>query len=184
MFKLNKTDIIILVLTFLLATIVQEKVSSIAIVRGASMEHTLHDGDLLLISKSWLRNPATVERGDIVVVQLQEGDTKVVKRVVGVAGDHVDIKDGVLYLNNALTLEDYTQGKTRRYSDTVLGEVPEGHVYVLGDNREFSYDSRDLGFISVDRIYGVWSGVKIKAGFIRDLFKNIIKAGAKTEWKH
>ena len=152
---------------------VQEKLVCLAVVRGGSMESTLQDGDLIWLSKSWVRQPEAVERGDIVAVQLHGDNIKMIKRVVAVSGDYVDIKDGVLYLNHALILEDYTQGKTHKYDYTVLGEVPEGHIYVLGDNREFSIDSRDIGFVKIDDIYGVWSGVKIRAGFIRSLFKNI-----------
>ena len=63
---------------------------------------------------------------------------KVVKRVVGVAGDDIDIRDDSVYLNDTLLVEAYAQGKTRRYAFTVLGKVPEGCVYVRGDNREFS----------------------------------------------
>ena len=128
------------------------------------MEQTFQDGDLLFIRKGWLVKPMGIKRNDIVVVQLQDNDMKVVKRVVGVAGDVIDIWD------DTLLVEAYAQGKTRRYAFTVLGKVPEGCVYVLGDNREFSSDSREFGFVSVDNIFGVWSGVRISLGsFIRKL---------------
>ena len=80
------------------------------------------------------------------------------------AGDDIDIRDDSVYLNDTLLVEAYAQGKTRRYAFTVVGKVPEDCVYVLGDNREFSSDSREFGFVSVDNIFGVWSGVRISLG--------------------
>lgn len=162
--KTFKKDIIILLLTILLVTFVQDKLFCVAVVRGHSMEQTFQDGDLLFIRKGWLVKPTGIKRNDIVVVQLQDSDMKVVKRVVGVAGDDIDIRDDSVYLNDTLLVEAYAQGKTRRYAFTVVGKVPEDCVYVLGDNREFSSDSREFGFVSVDNIFGVWSGVRISLG--------------------
>ncbi len=89
------------------------------------MEQTFQDGDLLFIRKGWLVKPTGIKRNDIVVIQLQDNDMKVVKRVVGVAGDVIDIWDDSVYLNDTLLVEAYAQGKTRRYAFTVLGKVPE-----------------------------------------------------------
>lgn len=165
-----KKDIIILLLTILLVTFVQDKLFCVSVVRGHSMEQTFQDGDLLFIRKGWLVKPTGIKRNDIVVVQLQDSDMKVVKRVVGVAGDDIDIRDGSVYLNGSMLDESYVQGVTHRYSYTVVGQVPASCFYVLGDNREHSSDSREYGFVDADNIFGVWSGIRINlSSFIRKI---------------
>ena len=77
------------------------------------------------------------------------------KRVIGVYGDIIDIQNGYIYVNGKLLEEKYSNGLT--YASPNLSypvEVPKDNVFVLGDNREYSLDSRDLGFISIDQIKG------------------------------
>ena len=89
---------------------------------------------------------------------LEFNKTSYIKRVIGIAGDHIKIEDGKVYLNEEELQEDYVrEGEitdNRNFSDII---VPEGYVFVMGDNREHSADSRNFGCIPVDKIEGkVW----------------------------
>lgn len=78
-----------------------------------------------------------------------------IKRVIGVEGDIINIKNGNLYINNELQKEPYIKESTPAKSSIKYPlEVPEGKVFVLGDNREYSLDSRDFGLIDVEQVKG------------------------------
>ena len=88
--------------------------------------------------------------------QLDEGKKNIIKRIVALEGDRVEIKDGTVYVNkkrldDSFLTEKYTPAYTQEYSDLV---VPKGCVFVLGDNRTNSKDSRMMGPIPVDRVMG------------------------------
>lgn len=79
----------------------------------------------------------------------------IIKRVIGVAGDTIDIKDGFVYVNGERLEENYIKGQTFENSDfTYPVIIPENKVFVLGDNRENSLDSRELGLIDNDQVKG------------------------------
>ena len=84
---------------------------------------------------------------------LETTKTSYIKRVIGVAGDHIKIEDGKVYRNGEELQEDYlpegTVTKNKTYSDIV---VPEDCVFVMGDNREHSTDSRDFGCIPISKV--------------------------------
>lgn len=131
------------------------------IVYGSSMEPTLQDNNQLIIEKITPRF-GKLKYGDIVTVyvpeELSEGKDYIIKRVIGVAGDLVEIKDGGVYLNGKKLDEpyingDYTYEVDPQYSSV---KVPEGMVYVLGDNRlrNASKDSRSIGLIDIRKIRG------------------------------
>ena len=92
---------------------------------------------------------------------LEVNKTSYIKRIIGVAGDHIEIKDNAVYLNGKILKEDYLDkgvqtnlGSYGVYSDVI---VPEGYVFVMGDNREHSTDSRCFGCVPVTKIEGkVW----------------------------
>ena len=89
---------------------------------------------------------------------LEFNKTSYIKRVIGIEGDHIKIEDGKVYLNGEELQEDYVaEGAVTisdRYADLV---VPEGYVFVMGDNREHSTDSRSFGCIPVEKIESkVW----------------------------
>jgi len=89
---------------------------------------------------------------------VESGKVSYIRRVIGVAGDHIKIEEGKLYLNGEELQEDYVaEGAVTisdRYTDIT---VPEGYVFVMGDNREHSTDSRSFGCIPVEKIESkVW----------------------------
>lgn len=121
-------------------------------VEGQSMEPNLHNNQRLIIEKVTYRLRAP-QRGDIVVLKLPERPgPPLIKRVVGLAGEVVEIHDGRVYINGEALEEPYLNQLT--YSHHPREMVPEGSVFVLGDNRGFSSDSRSFGMVSLEHIVG------------------------------
>lgn len=124
-------------------------------VDGESMLPTLKNEETLFFS----RVDKNYNRGDVVAIDMPNGDYYV-KRIIGVAGDEIDIHDGKVYLNgDALDESYYTQGNTMTDSELVSFPltVSEGKYFVLGDNREHSTDSREIGEVSAYAILGkIW----------------------------
>lgn len=123
-------------------------------VSGSSMQPTLQDGDhLILDSLSYkIINP---KYKDIVVVNVPgEENRKIIKRVIGVSGDHVVIKDNSLYINGVLVSEKYIKEPMSSNSMDVV--VPKDSFFVMGDNRNNSDDSRDpiIGSVKKKQILG------------------------------
>ncbi len=125
-------------------------------VRQRSMESTLLSGDRVLVSKVDYRLH-TPERGDIIVFR-PPIDTSIpyVKRVVGLPGDTVDLRDGRVYVNGRPLEEPYAFGHTNPRSGLVKYplRVPDRQLFVLGDNREVSGDSREWGSVPDDNVIG------------------------------
>lgn len=135
-------------------------------VDGESMQMTLMDQDRLLLTSGYEQ----VTRGDIVVISRElkpdvtaaDGGGKTVmlepliKRVIAVGGDTLSIEDGQVYLNGEVLSEPYLNQTTPAFELTGTVTVPEGHVFVMGDNRWDSHDSRwnDIGFVEVGDIVG------------------------------
>ena len=119
-----------------------------------SMVPTLEVGDRVLAGKFMYRffEP---ERGDIVVFDsVDEDDQTLIKRVVGVAGDEIQVQGGVLYVNDEAQEEPYLDDADQfrsYYGPTV---VPEGHIFVMGDNRGNSADSRVFGPLPLENLKG------------------------------
>ena len=127
-------------------------------VLGNSMYPTLHERDRLFANKIPLYFSGP-DRGDIVVLEAPDHPNKdYIKRVIGIGGDTVAIIDGKVYLNGELLEEDYIEkgAYTHVYSENYW-EVPEGYVFVLGDNREegASKDSRYFGCVPLESIKGI-----------------------------
>ena len=125
-------------------------------VNGSSMVPTLNSGDRLLVQSSLFQ----VERGDVVVIDSYIDYGKpLVKRVIAVGGDQVDInaETGEVFVNGQLLDEPYIAEATRQKGDMEFPlTVPEGYLFVMGDNRMHSTDSRyqDIGFIDERDILG------------------------------
>ncbi len=83
-----------------------------------------------------------------------EKDDRLIKRVVGVPGDEIDIKDGHLYLNAKKLEEHYVKGETIERGFKLPIQVPENKLFVLGDNRMISKDSRMFGLIDYKQVEG------------------------------
>lgn len=126
----------------------------VVVVDGSSMYNTLIDGDkLLLINTTFYRNP---KQGDIVVASIPSFDNgaPIVKRVIATEGQFVDIDfdAGIVYVDGVALEEDYTYTPTTRPEGVSFPlRVEEGHVFLLGDNRDRSKDSRDPEIGQVDQ---------------------------------
>ena len=122
---------------------------------GQSMEPTLHTDQRLVVEKIsynhfWhIRGP---QRGDVVVLRLGNESELLIKRVVGLPGDQVEIRSGRVFINGGPLAEPYlTQPTNGDYGPV---DVPPLSLFVLGDNRSFSNDSRSFGPISLDNVVG------------------------------
>lgn len=149
-----KTIITAVVLAFIITTFVRP-----TLVNGVSMFPTLDHNNYLLLYKMAYVGDKIPSRGDIVVFRshllTEDGKEKdLVKRVIGVAGDHVIIDSGRVFINGQELYEFYINGD---FTDGEVDEiVPEGHVFAMGDNRPNSKDSRhpDVGMVPEEDIVG------------------------------
>lgn len=123
----------------------------LAIVGGDSMEPTLSDGDIVL----YLRIVPAYRPGDIVSMRVPAGDYYV-KRVAAVGGDRVELRDGAVFVNGEALDDPWGVGLTREETGAVVYPyaVRENNVFVLGDNREVSMDSRAFGEVNRRQIRG------------------------------
>lgn len=129
-----------------------------------SMRDTLKAGDSVLAEKITLELGGTVSQGDIIVFENPERNPEkdvLCKRVIAQGGQTVDLKDGSVYIDGKKIAEDYAKGDSY---PLYIGEakrisypykVPEGEIWVMGDNRENSADSRYFGAIPEDSVIGI-----------------------------
>ncbi|GAB3524614.1 signal peptidase I [Arthrobacter monumenti] len=124
----------------------------------ASMEPTLDPGSIAFVLKTG-QAKSDVELGDLVVFPSPADETPVIKRVVAEAGQQIEVRDGLLYVDSVQVDEPFVDQSTIDGTFYPLTEVPPGTVFVMGDNRERSIDSRDFGPLPVNSIEGVvvWS---------------------------
>ncbi len=122
-----------------------------ASVSGDSMYPSLHDGDIVF----YRRHNSEYRKGDVVAIVRPNGE-EYVKRVVALAGDTVNIQNGEVYVNGQLVETKEALGKTNAMSEDVSYPLVVGdkEVFVLGDNREISKDSREFGPVKVADIKG------------------------------
>jgi signal peptidase I len=145
-------------------------------VYGQSMEPNLHTDQRLIVEKisynTFLRQYLDFsgpQRGDVVVIRLRtQSDELLIKRVIGLPGDTVEIRDRLVYVNGEVLNEPYLANPTPgMYGPTT---VPPLHIFVLGDNRGSSNDSRNFGTISLKDVVGrAWFSYWPidQAGFVR-----------------
>ena len=163
-----------LLLAILLALIMRSTIVSAYVIPSGSMLRTLEIGDRVLVNKlayglkvpfkdghllSWGR----VERGEVVVFEPPfEAPEPYIKRVIGLSGDRILIRDKQVWINGSLLEEPYVRHQDRRTLPPALGPrdsvgpilVPEGKLFVMGDNRDYSHDSRFWGFVDQDLVLG------------------------------
>ncbi|MGE7674238.1 signal peptidase I [Lysinibacillus sp. NPDC094403] len=159
----------------LVAFLIKQFLFTPVLVKGASMMPTLEDKDRVIINKIGPKFKS-IDRFDIVVIEnvlLQKNEEEnIIKRIIGLPGDKIEYKDDQLYINGEKFSEPFLDQKKKELKDSGsltydftleqdLGEitVPEGHYFVLGDNRRVSNDSRnpEIGFIPKEKIMGTTS---------------------------
>ncbi len=123
---------------------------------GPSMQPTFNDKDSVFLEKVSTET-GHISRGEIVTFYSKdENNDDYIKRVIGIAGDKVEIKDGKVYLNGQLLSENYLPEGTITEPNSLTTQyvIPEGYIFVLGDNRGNSTDSRILGPINLKDVKG------------------------------
>ncbi|AIQ19022.1 MULTISPECIES: signal peptidase I [unclassified Paenibacillus] len=137
------------------------------IVDGPSMKPNFHTGERVIVNEILydIRSP---QRGEVIVFHVPSEGKDFIKRVIGVAGDTVKVEGDVVTVNGEPVNETYIQGaideahnnnalynnKNFPNEDFTDGTVPEGHVFVMGDNRSDSTDSRMIGYVPLGDIVG------------------------------
>lgn len=129
-------------------------------VRGVSMENTFKTGEYILTSRITYKFKP-IERGDVIVFKSpQNPDIEYIKRVIGLPGDTIVVKGGRVYVNNQELIESYAKTETTPSEGGMVKEnqpvfVPQDSLFVMGDNRRESSDSRVFGPIKKSSIVGV-----------------------------
>ena len=143
----GKEFVIIVIAVFLLLKFVV----GISWVSGNSMYPTLKNGQPVVYN----RLAKDYNRGDVISIRMPSGEY-MVKRIAAVAGDTVDLQDGIIYINGLPERGSWVVEKTDAQSVTVEYPVSieEGHIFVLGDNREVSIDSRTYGEMALTQVRG------------------------------
>lgn len=150
-----KEALLVFINSLILAGIIY-LIFNITQVSGLSMSPTLSDGDRLFTQKISLYVSKPLA-GDIVVLEApdQEG-INYIKRIIGTETDRIRLSGGQVYVNDKKLQERYVNSKTY---PNILGEdtwtVPEDHVFVMGDNRSSSKDSRTFGPVKIDKLVGI-----------------------------
>lgn len=120
-----------------------------AIVDGSSMDNTLNDGQLVIINKL-VYNFKDINRFDIVVLDNETDNDKIIKRVIGLPGEKIEYKNNELYIDDKLVKSEIEFVDTEDFVTT----TKENEYFVLGDNRIVSKDSRMLGNFTKEDIVG------------------------------
>ena len=134
--------IVIVVVVVLIRTFIITPVR----VDGDSMKNTLKNGDILLLYKL-----SSIDRFDIIVLDEEKDNEKIIKRVIGLPEETVAIKKGKIYINDKVIDDEYAYGETSDYNKVTLRD---DEYFILGDNRLISKDSRYFGPIKDNEIKG------------------------------
>ena len=137
-----------------IALLIRTFIVELYVVDGPSMRPTLQHDERLVVNKFiyHLRDPL---KGEILIFRYPRDPSRdFIKRVIATAGDTIEIKDGHVFVNDQILNEDYILEKTR--TQYIKSTVPEGTIFVMGDNRNNSEDSRfpDVGFVPLDLVKG------------------------------
>lgn len=120
---------------------------SLSLIPTGSMAETIVPNDLVVFRKT-----ENIQNGDIIIFKNPNGSENYVKRIIAMEGDSLSIQGSVVYVNGEELHEPYVMENWHtELSETV---IPDGMAFVMGDNRNYSYDSRDFGYIEISSIKG------------------------------
>ncbi len=129
------------------------------IIEGPSMEPTLHNKDQIFVEK--VSKYFNIKRGDIITIEKTDPfnpQTLLIKRVIGLPGEHLEIKDNHVYINDERLAEPYLAESVETHAESGMDyqnvTLGEDEYFVLGDNRAVSKDSRKIGPVKADQILG------------------------------
>lgn len=143
-----------LVVALVVALVIRSFVVQVYLVEGPSMEPTLHTDERLLVNKLVyrIRDP---KPGEVIVLQdPNRPQRELIKRVIAVGGETIEVRQGNVYVNGQPLKEPYINTVVTRRDDMAPLPVPEGYIFVMGDNRSWSFDSRAIGPIALDKVDG------------------------------
>ncbi|SKA96711.1 signal peptidase I [Caloramator quimbayensis] len=148
-----KEWVIPIVIAFIIALAINKFLFFKILVPTESMYPTIKVQDRIFVTRVY--HPENLKRGDIVVFYSDELGERLVKRLIGLPGDKIDIKDGTVYINGKKYEEPYVVNKDD-YTASEPFVVPDGEYFFLGDNRANSLDSRywQYSYIKADKIEG------------------------------
>ena len=120
-------------------------------IEGQSMEPNLHDGEYVIVDKVSYALHAP-ERGDVIVLLKSNNERDLIKRIIGLPGDTIEVRNGQVYINGTVINEPYLNQPTNE--PLPARQVEPGRYFVMGDNRNNSSDSRSFGSIARSEIVG------------------------------
>lgn len=126
-------------------------IAQVTVVHGHSMEPNIHPEQRIIVEKISYKFYEP-QRGDVVVIEVPDSEIPLIKRVIGLEGEMVEITDNQVYINGRVLNESYLANI--RQPDYGPTAVPVEHVFVMGDNRSSSRDSRAFGPVDIYRITG------------------------------
>lgn len=118
------------------------------------MEPTLHHKDYLIINTNYYKNRLPEYKDIINIDASNKYKNYLVKRIIGLPGDKIELKNSKLYINDILMKENYIKETMNKFSKSISITVPENEYFVMGDNRNNSFDSRNFGMIKYNEIHG------------------------------
>lgn len=173
--------LLVIVIPVVLVFVLNVKVFALPVIDQSSMHNTLFEGDLVYVDR-FADDLSSLKREDVILFlangrekqglwdeislkfidiadrfrpKEQKVNERYVKRIIGLPGDVIDITpEGAVYINGELENKSYVVGLTPPRDQIYPLTVPEGHLFVLGDNREISKDSRNFGCISIKSVEG------------------------------
>lgn len=145
-------DILPYIIIIVIALLIRTFLVTLVRVDGTSMDPTLKNNDIIVLKKY----DKKYQYGDIVILNYM--DTKLVKRIIGLPGEHIKVANGKLYVNGKKVDDPYSQLTNDFYLENLgYDKIPKGYYFVMGDNRKASSDSRMIGLIKESDILGTVS---------------------------